>query len=111
MGRKLEINGEKRRSPAQQEAVIEYLYFLKNISRCKPYLDKILYQPINIDTNQFKDSIHIDKSSHESFSWKIENAQRSHIDKVLKLFEFNDIHMKRAHVLNQVTKQNNHFFA
>lgn len=63
------------------------LNFLKNINRYKPYLDKIIYQPISIDTNQFKDNRNIDVSDLESFSWKIENAQRSHLDNTLKLFD------------------------
>jgi beta-1,4-mannosyl-glycoprotein beta-1,4-N-acetylglucosaminyltransferase len=63
------------------------LNFLNNIKRFKPYLDKIIYQPISIDINQFIDSINVDKSSLESFNWKIEYAQRSHIDNILKLFD------------------------
>ena len=63
------------------------LNFLNNIKRYKPYLDKIIYQPISIDTTPFMDSINVDKSSFNSFNWKIENAQRSHIDKILGLFD------------------------
>ena len=47
------------------------LNFLNNIKRYKPYLDKIIYQPISIDTTPFMDSINVDKSSFNSFNWKI----------------------------------------
>ena len=62
------------------------LNFLNNISRYKKYLDKIIYQPIHINTEPFKDSINVDKASPDSYSWKIENAHRSHIDNVIGLF-------------------------
>lgn len=53
------------------------LNFLNNIKRYKKYLDKIIYQPITIDTTLF----------HDNFNWQIEFAQRGHIDQVVKLFD------------------------
>jgi beta-1,4-mannosyl-glycoprotein beta-1,4-N-acetylglucosaminyltransferase len=66
------------------------LNFLNNISRYKPYLDKVLYFPWSHNTANmtFNRPITVDYSSS---NWQLENKQRNHISEALKFFDPEDI--------------------
>lgn len=64
------------------------LNFLKNISRYRSYLDKILYFPWTYDTTNMKFTSTEDPSNS---NWQLENNQRNHIAEALKFFDHDDI--------------------
>jgi beta-1,4-mannosyl-glycoprotein beta-1,4-N-acetylglucosaminyltransferase len=66
------------------------LNFLDNISRYKPYLDKILYFPWSYDTNNMKFG-RPKTVDYSSSNWQLENKQRNHISEALKFFDHEDI--------------------
>jgi hypothetical protein len=66
------------------------LNFLDNISRYKPYLDKILYFPWSHDTSGMSFDP-IKAVDYTSPSWTLEYSQRNHISQALKFFDSEDI--------------------
>lgn len=70
------------------------LHYLKNMSRYKKYLDKILYFPFITSKDQYNfDRVPTHDRDYEAGTWHAENAQRNHIGEALKLFDAADIVM------------------
>lgn len=62
------------------------LYFLENMSRYKPYLDKIVYTPFYATYDQFDWNMNPVHMDYKSGAWQVENAQRNHIQTALRFF-------------------------
>lgn len=66
---------------------------IKNLSRFKQYLDKIVYLPIDVNTRRFKQLLSDVDSYQASAAWKNEYAQRNSLLFGLDIAEDNDIVM------------------
>lgn len=70
------------------------LYFMKNMSRYKKYLDKVLYYPFITSRDQYNyNRVPLHDRDFEAGTWQAENAQRNHINQALRLFDSSDIIM------------------
>jgi beta-1,4-mannosyl-glycoprotein beta-1,4-N-acetylglucosaminyltransferase len=65
--------------------------FMKNMSRYKKYLDKIIYSPYLANEEQFPFiKLPVEARNFDNNFWKIETAQRNHITYSLRLFNDTD---------------------
>jgi beta-1,4-mannosyl-glycoprotein beta-1,4-N-acetylglucosaminyltransferase len=62
--------------------------FMQNMSRYKPYLDKVLYFPFVTRRDDYDfSSLPTHDRDYNTGPWQLENAQRNHIGKTLELFD------------------------
>lgn len=67
-------------------------YFRDNMSRYKPYLDKIIYSPFKFDiTDNLNFAYKPTTTDYSAPQWKVEAAQRNHLVTAAKIFNDNDL--------------------
>lgn len=69
------------------------LNFRQNMSRYRPYLDKIIYSPIHLDPAHFDFAKPVTSLDLTHAAWQVEHLQRNHITETLKFFDDYDVVM------------------
>jgi beta-1,4-mannosyl-glycoprotein beta-1,4-N-acetylglucosaminyltransferase len=64
--------------------------YIKNISRYRKYVDKILYFPVSIDITGLDFDIRLDEYNSKHAAWYVERSQRNHFLTALRLFNDDD---------------------